>query len=73
MSGEAHAVDDKVMKTYQVQTTVTTTTIQTVTADSEEAAIATGETTGGDTQKQVSVNKTAIEVKSSSPSASSPS
>ncbi len=47
-------------KRYQLQTTVTTTTLETVTADSEEEAIATGGTTGSNMNRQVSVQKTAV-------------
>lgn len=50
------------MKTYLLQTTVTTTTAEKVTANSEEEAIANGGTNGCDVKRQVSVNRTAIEI-----------
>lgn len=46
------------MKTYILQTTTTITVMETVTAESEEAAIATGGNTGTDVRKQVTVEKT---------------
>jgi len=54
------------MKTYSVQTTVTTTTLETVVADNEEAAIASTEGVPSvKPSKQVTVNKSAVEVTAS--------